>query len=227
MELVSQTVSEVQIQAATGLLAVIVLIIVMNWFFHKVYWTGWISFHNKKKKQYINAAESAEEEGFSRTKKLAFGGLMMLGFASVYREGFEVVIFLQNIRLQIGSAQVYWGCALATVLLLITAYFTFVAHQKLPYKKMLVFTGVMLGFVFLVIVGEQVREMQVAGWISMHTFGVEFPGWVNLWFASYNNWETVIAQLLAMIVVIGSYFAAQWIKKPKKRTNKKRRRAEA
>src|SRR5215831_12174905 len=29
------------VQAATGLLAVAVLLVVMNWFFHKVYWTGW------------------------------------------------------------------------------------------------------------------------------------------------------------------------------------------
>lgn len=37
---ISQKVSALQLQAATGLLAVIVLLIVMNWFFHKMYWTG-------------------------------------------------------------------------------------------------------------------------------------------------------------------------------------------
>src|SRR5438309_1121905 len=30
------------LQAATGLLAVIVLLVIMNWFFHKIYWGGWI-----------------------------------------------------------------------------------------------------------------------------------------------------------------------------------------
>ena len=35
--------SGLAVQAATGLLAVIVLLVVMNWFFHKIYWTGWIS----------------------------------------------------------------------------------------------------------------------------------------------------------------------------------------
>src|ERR1700729_1447318 len=29
------------VQAATGLLAIAVLLVVMNWFFHRVYWTGW------------------------------------------------------------------------------------------------------------------------------------------------------------------------------------------
>lgn len=31
---------ELDVQAATGLVAIIVLLVVMNWFFHKVYWTG-------------------------------------------------------------------------------------------------------------------------------------------------------------------------------------------
>jgi high-affinity iron transporter len=39
--------SELTIQAATGLPALLVLLLVMNWFFHKVYWTGWISHHNQ------------------------------------------------------------------------------------------------------------------------------------------------------------------------------------
>jgi len=30
-----------ELQAATGLAALILLMIVLNWFFHRVYWTGW------------------------------------------------------------------------------------------------------------------------------------------------------------------------------------------
>ena len=36
------------------LLAIIVLLTVMNWFFHKVYWTGWISMHNRKKRDLLH-----------------------------------------------------------------------------------------------------------------------------------------------------------------------------
>ncbi|MGC2701461.1 MAG: hypothetical protein WA306_14795, partial [Candidatus Acidiferrales bacterium] len=39
----SERVSGLAVQAGTGLLAVLVLLLVMNWFFHGVYWTGWIS----------------------------------------------------------------------------------------------------------------------------------------------------------------------------------------
>ncbi|HYW34065.1 MAG TPA: FTR1 family protein [Balneolaceae bacterium] len=222
LSLVANTVSEVNIQAATGLLAVVVLMVVMNWFFHSIYWTGWISFQNKKKKEYIESAEEAKGRGTAAAKSMAYSGLFMVGFASVYREGFEVDIFLQNIRMQIGSLNVYFGCALALVLLLITGYFTFIAHQKLPYKKMLVFTGITLGAVFEIIVGEQIHEMQQAHWIPTHAIAIHIPDWVSLWFAVYNNWETMIAQGVAAIIVIGSYYAAQITKK---RSKYKRQRA--
>src|SRR6201994_1526926 len=44
------------VQAATGLLAVIVLLVVMNWFFHKVYWTGWIQNRNRHKREILAGA---------------------------------------------------------------------------------------------------------------------------------------------------------------------------
>src|SRR6202035_4321840 len=41
------------LQAATGLLAVIVLLVIMNWFFHKIYWGGWIRAHNRRRKSLL------------------------------------------------------------------------------------------------------------------------------------------------------------------------------
>ncbi len=51
--------SGLAVQAATGLLAVIVLLVVMNWFFHKVYWTGWIQNRNRQKKKILSAPSPA------------------------------------------------------------------------------------------------------------------------------------------------------------------------
>ena len=39
------------VQAATGIPAILVLLLVMNWFFHRVYWTGWIAHHNRRRKR--------------------------------------------------------------------------------------------------------------------------------------------------------------------------------
>src|SRR5438309_7141353 len=37
----TENVPALDLQAATGLVAVIVLLVIMNWFFHIIYWGGW------------------------------------------------------------------------------------------------------------------------------------------------------------------------------------------
>jgi iron permease FTR1 family protein len=46
----TESVPALDLQAATGLVAVIVLLVIMNWFFHKIYWGGWIRAHNRRRK---------------------------------------------------------------------------------------------------------------------------------------------------------------------------------
>ncbi|MGI8547693.1 MAG: FTR1 family protein, partial [Gemmatimonadaceae bacterium] len=132
-----------------------------------------------------------------------------LGFTSLYREGFEVVLFLQNYRLKLGGPPVLHGVLLGLLLSGIVAVLTFVAHHKLPYKRMLVLTGGLLGLVLLVMIGEQAQEMQLAHWIP--TTGIPalanvIPPWMGLWFAIFPTVETLAAQAIAAVLVLGSYF---------------------
>ena len=88
---------------------------------------------------------------------------------------------------------------------------TFVAHRRLPYRKMLVLTGTLLGGVLLVMVGEQAQEMQLAHWIP--TTKIDWlsgiPDWAGVWFSVYPTVETLVAQFLAALLVVGSYFLAR------------------
>ncbi|MGI4789700.1 MAG: FTR1 family protein [Janthinobacterium lividum] len=195
---------ELDVQAATGLLAIVVLLVVMNWFFHKFYWTGWIANHSNRRKRLM---ASVTTEGAR-----PFLGLALLGFTAIYREGFEVVLFLQDLRLRAGSAIVGEGVALGLALTLIVAALTFVAHQKLPYRKMLVITGVMLGVVLLVMVGESIQEMQQAGWLATTGIGISLPGWMGVWFSIFPNVQTIAAQALAAAIVIGSYLSVPYVR---------------
>jgi high-affinity iron transporter len=202
----SESISALNLQAATGLLAVIVLLVVMNWFFHKVYWCGWISMHTRRKKSLI---QTASDPSASRAR--IFYGLALLGFASLYREGFEVVLFLQGYYLKLGARVVAIGALLGLLLTGMVALLTFVANRRLPYRKMLVFTGVMLGAVLLVMVGEQAQEMQLAHWIPTTEIAAlkpVIPGWAGLWFSVFPTVETLAAQAIAGALVIGSFVFA-------------------
>jgi high-affinity iron transporter len=202
VEDISVNVSYLALQAATGLLAVVVLLVVMNWFLHKVYWGGWISIHNRQKKKILESAESGTAPG------LVFWGLVLLGLTSVYREGFEVVLFLQSYYLSKGPTTVFYGSLLGLALTLVVAIITFWAHQRMPYRKMLIFTGIMLGIVLLVMVGEEAFEMQQAGWLPttpIHALDSLMPDWAGVWFSLYPTVETIVAQVLAAGLVIGSY----------------------
>jgi high-affinity iron transporter len=191
------------VQAATGIPAILVLLVVMNWFFHKVYWTGWISHHHKRRRSLLAATD--DEIGMRR---MLFG-LGLLGFTSVYREGFEVVVFLQSLRETAGTSVVLEGVVLGLLFTAAVGVFTFALHQRLPYRRLLIITGVMLVAVLVVMVGEEVNEMQLAGWIGTTTIGwLHIPGWAGSWFAIFPNVETFAAQGIALVAVLGSYAAA-------------------
>src|SRR5213079_1527709 len=203
----SDNVSALDLQAATGLLAIIVLLVIMNWFFHKIYWGGWIRAHNRRRKALLENARTAEI-----SQKRLWWGLILLGFTSLYREGFEVVLFLQSYHLRLGGAVVLKGALLGMVLTAMVAVLTFVLQQRLPYRKMLITTGILLGVVLLVMVGEQAQEMQLAHWIStteITSLKNYVPPWMGLWFAVFPTVETLVAQLIAAVLVIGSYYAAR------------------
>lgn len=124
--------------------------------FHKIYWTGWISLHNRKKQELTGN----KDEGLNSS---TFWSLFLLGLTSVYREGFEVVLFLQNLRLKVGSDIILQGALIGVALTMIVGVLTFLAQRRLPHKKMLVFTGGLLVVVLEVMMGETIQEMQLAG----------------------------------------------------------------
>lgn len=203
----SQSFDALQVQAWTGLLAIIVLLVVMNWFFHKLYWGGWISMHNKKKKELV-----AQEKAAAVSSAKLFWGLGLLGFASFYREGFEVVLFLQSYNLQMGGTIIGIGALVGVLFSGVVAVLTFIAHHRLPYRKMLELTGILLGGVLLIMVGEQAQEMQLAKWIpttNIPWLEAYMPDWLGLWFSIFPTVETLAAQGLAAAIVIGSFFLAK------------------
>lgn len=190
-----------RLEAITGFIAIVVLLVVLNWFVHKVYWSDWIGRHHRQRRRLL-----------ARTGFAATAGLVLLGFTSVYREGFEVVLFLQNLKLAAGSSTVLEGVALGLAGTGVVGVLTFWLHHKLPYKRMLVLTGVLVGVVLCVMIGGTALTFQDLGWLPRHPTPFTLPAWMGSWFEMYSTWETLAAQLLAGLFVIGSYWLAREVK---------------
>jgi high-affinity iron transporter len=207
-----------RLEAITGFIAIVVLLVVLNWFVHKVYWTGWIAKHHRQRRRVLGRV------GFSATI-----GLIALGFTSVYREGFEVVLFLQNLKLQQGDAVVLEGVGIGLACTAVVGVVTFFLQQKLPYRKMLVATGVLIGVVLVVMIGGTALSFVDLGWLPAHKTPFTVPAWMGSWFEMYSYWETLGAQLLAAVFVIGSYYAAEYVRvrRPRARGEQAAVRADA
>ena len=190
-----------KLEAITGFLAIVVLLIVLNWFVHKVYWSDWIGRHHKRRQKLL-----------TQTGPWVVIGLVALGFTTVYREGFEVVLFLQNLQLQSGTSTVLEGVAIGLACTAVVGVLTFWLHHKLPYRRMLIVTGALVAVVLMVMIGGTALSFMDLGWIPSHPTPFTVPTWMGTWFEVYSYWETIAAQLLAGILVVGSYVLAEHVK---------------
>jgi high-affinity iron transporter len=207
-----------RLEAITGFVAIVVLLIVLNWFVHKVYWSQWIGRHHRQRRKLLASTGAG-----------ATLGLVALGFTSVYREGFEVVLFLQNLQLRAGTSAVLEGVAFGLAATAVVGVITFWLHHRLPYKRMLILTGVLVGVVLVVMTGGTALSFQDLGWIPTHATPFTLPAWMGAWFEMYSTWETLGAQALAAGFVIGSYYLAEHMKvqRPRERGAQPAVRAEA
>ena len=71
---------------------------------------------------------------------------------------------------------------------------TFMLERRLPYKRMLIVTGVLIALVLVVLVGNTVRTMQGVGWLPITPVEVEFPLWMGTWLGVFPTVETLVAQ---------------------------------
>ncbi|GAB1471653.1 FTR1 family protein [Chloroflexota bacterium] len=192
-----------KLEAVVSVLAIAMLLLIMNWFFHNTYWTGWLASFHAKKKRLLSG-----EAGL-------YLGLVTLGFTSVYREGFEIVLFLQALVLEGGIPVVLIGVLIALLGVYFVGLLIFRLQKSLPYMKILVVTGIMIGAVLLQMVGSTTHIMQVVGWLPIHVIQMDVPYWLGTWFGIYPTWEGIVLQASSLIFVVGSYYLAEGLRKKK------------
>ncbi|MEP7284661.1 MAG: FTR1 family protein [Chloroflexota bacterium] len=199
-----------KLSVIVGLIAIGVLLLITNWFFHKTYWVGWMANFHKQKSRILGGT-------------LVLGpsvGLILLGFTSIYREGFETVLFLQSLVLDSGITTVLLGVIMGLVATGIIGLIVFGLQVRLPAKQMLIVTGIFIGVVLLTMVGNTVHAAQSVGWLPITPIaGLYIPYWMGQWFGLFTTWQSVVLQFIAAAFVIGSYVLAERMNS-QKRTQK-------
>jgi high-affinity iron transporter len=205
-----------KLEAVVSLVAIAILLLILNWFYHRVYWNEHLASLHGRKKRLLQA-------GFGAASAQLVG-LGALGFSSVYREGFETTLFLQALVLDAGAASVLLGVLLGLAGTALVAVLTIALQRKLPHRRMLIATGLLITWVLVVMVGTTVQIIQVVGWVPVTPVeGLRLPYWAGLWFGVFPTWQGLSAQLAAVTVVIGSYFLAEHVRARRR----SRRRASA
>jgi hypothetical protein len=165
--------------------------------FHRVYWTGWVSSFHGRKRRFLDA----------ETGQLA--GMVILGFTSTYREGFETVLFLQTLALQGASGSLGLGVAMGLAVVGLVGLAVLGFQMRLPHRKMLQATGLMISLVLVVMVGNTVLLLQRLSWIPIHPLPAVPPAWLGLWLGVHGTVEGILAQAGAALFVFGSYWLAE------------------
>ncbi|MCB0047075.1 MAG: FTR1 family protein [Caldilineaceae bacterium] len=205
-----------RLEALISLLAIGVILLITNWFFHKTYWKDHMKEMHQHKAQIVKGAQAGSGMG-----------LVLLGFTSVYREGFETALFLQALLLNAGASIVLQGVLLGAIGVLAAGVVTVALQRRLPYMKMFIVTAVLIGLVLVTMVGNTVHIMQKVGWMPLHPIQwLDLPYWMGLWFGVFPTWEGIGLQFLAAAFVLGSYFGAEALRKRERRQLRRRMTAE-
>ncbi|MES2308048.1 MAG: hypothetical protein V4507_04235 [Verrucomicrobiota bacterium] len=129
-----------------------------------------------------------------------------VGFLTIYREGFEISLFLQTLILEGGWAPVLLGIACGGGLVASVGFLIFKWGSKLPYRKLLVMTGGLVVLLLMTFMGSTVRLFQTVGWTPIHPIEhLEIPTWVGLWFGIYPSWEGFLAPLMVIVYIGGAW----------------------
>lgn len=196
-----------RLEAVVSLLAIGVLLLILNWFYHRVYWQENLQDLHRKKKRVLAGASI----GILSAQAL---GLVALGFSSVYREGFETVLFLQALTLEAGAVTVLEGVVVGLAGVVGVFFLVIALERRLPHKKMLVATGVLITGVLVILVGQTVQTMQKVGWAPVSPIeGLELPYWAGAWLGLYPTWQGLGAQFAAAAFVLGSYAGAEALRR--------------
>lgn len=179
------------IEAIAGISAVIVLFWVSFWILNKVETKKWIEFVKAKVWQ---ATTTGSVMVFT-----------MLSFFTVYREGFETVLFYQAMFSFAENMEIFvlLGLVLGLAVIISIVFVIRKLGKKLPLRVLFGLTMGIGAYMSIAFIGNAVREFQEIGYISTtHLFGIIPRLEINLATMTgiHPTLETTVAQIILLSI---------------------------
>ena len=186
------------IEAIAGISAVAVLFWVSFWVLNKIETKKWIEFVKAKVWQ--------------ATATGSFMVFILLAFFTVYREGFETVLFYQALFSFAKYMELYVlaGMVLGLAIIIAVVFIIRKLGKKLPLRVLFGLTMGVGAFMSITFLGNALREFQELGWLSTtHLFGIIPRLDINIATMTgiHPTLATVVGQLILLaIYVVGSLY---------------------
>src|SRR5206468_11153565 len=185
--------SQEVLEAATAIVATVVLFYVSFWLIARLEQRRWLEFLRSRVWSAVSVGSTA--------------ALVLVGFTAVFREGFETSLMYQAL-VSFGTGLVPWillGLGLGLVALTVVAYGIFKLGRKLPIKTFLSGAVVLLMATSVAFLGNAVRSLQeadVVGLTPLHGWP-RAPIFLSQALGYWPSVQTVATQALLALVYIG------------------------
>jgi len=179
------------LEAIIGVLAVAVLFYVSFWLVARLEQRRWLEFLKARVWTAVSAGSA-----FS---------LAMIGFTSVYREGFEMALFMSALK-SFGTGMGWWvlaGVLAGSAVLAAVSYAVFKLGRSIPVRSFLAIAVVVVMSTSVTIMGNAIYALQEGAVLDMHRLN----GWPRLpiFLAQATGYYPTVASVLAQSILTGVY----------------------
>ncbi len=182
-------------EGLAALVAMLVLVFAGFWLHNKTYAQKWSQFVNEKIGGYL--------------KKERMFGLAAFSFMVVFREAFEVVLFLQAINIESAGAHksaIGFGSLAALAGIGVIAFLFLKYTKKVPIQYIFKYSSWLIVLLAIILAGKGFHALQEAGWIGITQLSTMFR--ID-WLGIYPTLQTLLAQVALIAIIVATYFINQ------------------
>ncbi|WP_447952056.1 FTR1 family protein [Chryseobacterium koreense] len=129
-------------------------------------------------------------------------GLLVFSFVVVFREAFEVVLFLSSLKLnnpEVAGSAINWALLTSVIIIAIITFIFLKYTKKLPIGKFFKLASYMVAVLAVVLAGKGIMAFQEAGYVPVTP--IETIPRIDI-LGIYPNLQSISAQVLVLVIIL-------------------------